>query len=284
VRAARRRRPGVTPSSAQRAASAGRAGAGRSGRQRGPTRTPPGAGRRRRATRPHLRRGEGRPQPHPERTSQRTSRSTRAASSPGSSRVSRSATRAGWSGGVATRPTVTTPRSAPISGACPLLCVSSVIGQLPGMFRGHGEGRVPVSLPLNRLPTVAPRVHDQTGVARSASTGWCRSRAASYSAAWFAGNHALLCVSPHRRHGVGLLRPTGLHSGQQVHHPDPHDGAGDTDEPPPAAPATVGDGHPERGQVHTLPDLPYDYSAIDPQISARSWNWCLARQPPRSAC
>ena len=72
--------------------------------------------------------------PHPERTSQRTSRSTRAASSPGSSRVSRSATRAGWSGGVATRPTVTTPRSGPISGACPLLCAWSVIGNSRACF------------------------------------------------------------------------------------------------------------------------------------------------------
>src|SRR4030095_2520578 len=80
--------------------------------------------------------------PHPERTSQRTSRSTRPASSPGSSRVSRSATRAGWSGGVATRPTVTTPRSGPLSGACPLFCAWSVIGNSRACFAVKaGRGR-----------------------------------------------------------------------------------------------------------------------------------------------
>ena len=85
--------------------------------------------------------------PHPERTSQRTSRSTRAASSPGSSRVSRSATRAGWSGGVATRPTVTTPRSALFCGACLSGCsLCSAPGRssaTPGHVRvtaGRGAG------------------------------------------------------------------------------------------------------------------------------------------------
>src|SRR3954453_9791216 len=96
-----------------------------------------------------------------------------------------SATRARWSGGVATRPTVTTPRSAPLSGACPVLCASSVIGQLPGMFRGHGERESAHIAPPEPPPgdfrqAVARPVHDHTGLARSASTGWCRSRAASY--------------------------------------------------------------------------------------------------------
>jgi hypothetical protein len=59
---------------------------------------------------------------------------------------------------------------------------------------------VPIPLPLNRRRAAAPRVHDQTGVARSASTGWCRCRAASYSAAWFGG-----ITPPNCLHDTGLV-------------------------------------------------------------------------------